>query len=87
MTFLLALTCNNGLTYACGPGCYNGTSSLGDCVCGGINRSVGRAKAARNVRACFKAMADAWQKKHPQLEITEINIMGCVPTRTDGRRY
>jgi hypothetical protein len=87
MKFLLALTCSNGLTYACGPGCYNGTSSLGDCVCGGINRGVGRPIAAQNVRASFKAMAARWQEKHPEIEITAIDIMGCVPTKTDGRRY
>jgi len=79
MTSVLILTCADGRIFACGQGCYNGTNSHSDCVCGGRNRGGGRAMAARNVRASFKAMAQAWQAKHPEHKIVSIDIMGSVP--------
>ncbi len=85
MKSLLTLKCSDGLSYSCGPSCYNGTGSLGDCVCGGQNRNKGRALAARNVRACFKAMAADWQARHPDLEVVAIDIMGTVPNRENTR--
>ena len=82
MKFLLILTCADGQVFSCGPTCYNGTGSRDDCVCGGHNRNVGQQIAARNVHACFKAMTQAWQAKHPEREIVAVDITGAIPNRT-----
>jgi hypothetical protein len=76
---LIALVAKNHLVYACAEGCYNATSDRSDCVCGGANRGLGRAKAQRNTLQHWKEWADAWQARHPNVEIVLIDLHGLTP--------
>ena len=76
---LITIVARNHLIYSCDEHCYNATGHRRDCVCGGANRGLGRQRARRNTLRHWKEWADAWQARHPDLEILAIDLRGLTP--------
>ncbi|GAB4456972.1 MAG: hypothetical protein Kow0031_38000 [Anaerolineae bacterium] len=56
MTTLIAVYDSSGCWGRCDARCYDATSELCDCICGGMNHGAGIRQATDNTRA----MAEQW---------------------------
>jgi hypothetical protein len=81
MTTLIASYDNYGCTGRCDAKCYNADGPHCDCICGGMNHGVGKAKAMKNTQLYTEIWIDEWQKAHPETE--HFTVPALKPVQLD----
>ena len=65
MTTLIAAYNSDGCVGRCDARCHQATTPECDCICGGMNHSVGLRRAAANTQAMAETWIDQYNEEHP----------------------
>ncbi len=72
MTTLIAAYGSDGCEGRCDAKCYEATSPVCTCICGGMNHGAGLQKAVENTTAMCEQWIEDWKQSHPETERVDV---------------
>jgi hypothetical protein len=72
MCTLIAAYGSEGCEGRCDAKCYEATTPICTCICGGMNHGKGRQKAIENTTVLAERWMAEWKTSHPDTERFEV---------------